>query len=253
MNHTIKRRMAITAAGLTVLAGGGIAFAATQSSPTQERKALLDNAAKRLNVSPEDLSAALQGAFEDRLDQAVKDGRLTQAQADRIKARVKADGGIPLGGPLDRGERHRHGGPGGPGRGMFFHRGPGGDAAAKYLGLTEQELHQQLESGKSLADIAKAKGKDVDGLKAAIVDEAKSHLDKAVADKMLTDAQRDKMLQELQSHVDDIVNGKPPKGARRFRHGMGFGPPGPPPGAPAPPATEPGAAPAPPVTDQQTN
>lgn len=250
MNHTIKRRVAISVAGLTVLAGGGIAFAATQSSPSAERKALLDNAAKRLNVSPDDLSAALQGAFEDRLDKAVADGRLTKEQADRIKARIKADGGIPLGGPLGGpGEQHFRHGPGGPGFG-FGHHGPGHsvDAAAKYLSLSESELHDQLESGKSLADVAKAKGKDVDGLKQAIVDAAKADLDKAVADKELTGAQRDQMVKDLESHVDDLVNGKPAAGKRGFRRGGHFGPPGPPPpGAP----TKPGAAPAPPVTEQQ--
>ena len=246
MNHTIKRRIAMSVAGVAVLAGGGIAFAATQNSPSHERKALLDNAAKRLNVSPEDLSAALQGAFEDRLDKAVADGRLTKEQADRIKARIKAEGGIPLGGPLGG-----PGGPGGPGgRGFGFHHhgpGPGIDAAAKYLGLTEAQLHEQLESGKTLAEIAKAKGKDVDGLKTAIVDAARARLDQAVKDKKLTDAQRDEMVKDLESHVDDLVNGKAPR-FRGRKGGHRFGPPGPPPGA-AP--NQPGFAPAPPVTEQQ--
>jgi hypothetical protein len=38
-------------------------------------------------------------------------------------------------------------------------------AAARYLGLSPQALRSQLEAGKSLAEIAAAQGKSVDGLK----------------------------------------------------------------------------------------
>ncbi len=82
------------------------------------------------------------------------------------------------------------------------------DAAAKYLGLSEAELHAQLESGKSLADVAKARNKPVDGLKAAIEAAVKSDLDKAVGDKRLTRAQADEILSELHDHLDEIVNRK---------------------------------------------
>jgi hypothetical protein len=254
VNQNFKRKVAISAAGVTVLAGGGLAFAATQSSPQTERKALLDNAAKRLNVSPDQLSAALQGAFEDQLDKAVADGRITKARADEIKARLKAGGGVPLGPPLAGGPEGRgfgHRGPGGPG-GPGGHRLGGADAAAKYLGLTEDQLHTQLESGKSLADVAKAQGKDVAGLKTAIVDAAKADLDKAVTDNRITAAQRDQMVKDLESHVDDLIAGKLPDGPRGFRGRRGhFGPGGPapvPPPDPATPQNKNGADPAPAVT-----
>ena len=42
-------------------------------------------------------------------------------------------------------------------------------AAAAYLGVTPAALRTELRSGKSLAQIATAKGKSVDGLKAALV------------------------------------------------------------------------------------
>src|SRR5262245_52074016 len=58
-------------------------------------------------------------------------------------------------------------GPGGPpggglavGFGKADHPGPSG-AVADYLGLTEDELRAQLESGKTLAQIASAQGKSV--------------------------------------------------------------------------------------------
>jgi hypothetical protein len=241
VNQPISRRAAAVAAGLAIAVGGGIAFAATRTSPADRQKELLSNAANRLNVTPDDLRSALQGAFGDQLDQAVKDGRLTQAQADAMKKRMKDTGLLPLGGGPGGhdgpgfGHRHGPGGPGGPG-------GPFGglDAAAKYLGVTADELHRQLEAGTSLADVAKAKSKDVDGLVQALKDAAKAGLDKAVADKRLTRAQADSILKEVDSHVADFVNGKRPKGRfgpgrgpDRDGDGDGFGPPPPPPPPPA--------------------
>jgi hypothetical protein len=233
MQNRIGRKVVIAVVGLALAAGGGLAYAATQNSPADQQQELLNNAAKRLNVSPSDLESALQGAFGDQLDNAVKSGRLTQAQADQIKQRLKEKGGLPLFGP---------GGPGGPGH--FERHGPGGpfgglDAAAKYLGVTEAKLHQQLEAGKSLADVAKAEGKSVDGLEQAIKDSAKAHLDDAVKAKRLTQAQADRILKDLDSRVGDLVAGKRPDhpGFRgHFRgHGPGPGPgmwgPPPPPGS----------------------
>ncbi|HET7375460.1 MAG TPA: hypothetical protein VFK30_02055, partial [Anaerolineae bacterium] len=54
------------------------------------------------------------------------------------------------------------GGPGGPGLGgRMLHSKTELDAAAKALGMTSDELSAQLWSGKTLADIATAKGVDI--------------------------------------------------------------------------------------------
>ena len=62
------------------------------------------------------------------------------------------------------------GGPGGPRLGFGGGPGPRGDLgpAAKYLGVTDQQLFSDLRAGRSLADVAKAQNKSVDGLKAAL-------------------------------------------------------------------------------------
>ena len=162
-----KRAVAIGAAMTLAVAGGGVAYAAATGG--DQRDALLRDAAQRLNVSPDELRSALQGAFSDQLDQAVRAGRLTQEQADRIEQQVRAHG-LPLGGPGIDGHGFGVGGPmGGPGHGPF---GAGLDAAATYLGLTRAQLGRQLMNGRSLADVAKAQGKPVDGLEQAMVDEA---------------------------------------------------------------------------------
>jgi hypothetical protein len=97
-------------------------------------------------------------------------------------------------------------------------------AAAKYLGLSESDLRTKLRDGQSLAAVAKAQGKDVEGLKSAIVDAAKADLDKAVTDKKLTQSQADDILSRLKDHIDDLVNAKPGDRPRHRGPGPGHGP-----------------------------
>ena len=85
-------------------------------------------------------------------------------------------------------------------------------------------------NGRSLADVAKAEGKSVDGLEQALVDEARTRLDRAVADRQLTSEQRDRILREVQEHVADLVSGRAPGPfGRHDWHGGRGGPSGPPP------------------------
>jgi hypothetical protein len=103
--------------------------------------------------------------------------------------------------------------------------GPGGPPAAiaSYLGLTEDELRAQLESGKTLAQIASARGKSVSGLEDVIYADMKTHLDQAVADGKLTAAQEQAMLAELRSHIDDMVNDSGPQVTVKGAGGAPFG------------------------------
>jgi hypothetical protein len=182
---------------------------------------VIDDAAKRLNVTPEALRGALGAAEDGQLDQQVKDGKLTQAQADAIKKR-RADDGAVLGGPGVGGAPGA--GPGGPGihpgfgGGLAFKRGTGGalDAAASALGLKLDDLTAKLKAGQSIADVAKDQNKSVDDVKTAITAGVTKELNQAVTDKKLTSDQRDKVLAELKDHLDDLVNGTPPAGGPRF-------------------------------------
>ena len=202
-----KRTVAAGAAALLAIAGGGAAIAATNgSSPQQESKAIVRDAAAQLGVSSADLTAALKQALKNRVDAAVAAGRLTQAQGAKIKKRID-EGDVPLVGI---------GGPGGPG---FRHHGPppGLDAAASYLGVTDAQLRSSLSSGKTLADIAKANGKSVDGLISAMVAKTKAPIAADVAAGRLTEAQQTQILSDLQQRITDLVNGKmpaPPSGSR---------------------------------------
>jgi polyhydroxyalkanoate synthesis regulator phasin len=217
----VKRYVLVSAAVLAAGAGGGAAIAASSGDERQQtEQSILDDAAKRLNVTPEALRSALGAAEDAQLDQQVKDGKLTQEQADAIKKERAANGGTVLGGPGVGG----HGGRGGPGggRGGFgfglglgglrFHTDAGGaiDAAATALGLKRDDLVAKLRDGKSIADVAKDQGKSLDDVKSAITDAVTKELDARVKDGKLTADQRDKVLSELKDHLDDLVTLEPP-------------------------------------------
>jgi hypothetical protein len=220
MSISAKRKLAVGAAGLAVLAGGGGAYAAgtTSTSPGRivvkpadlaaEQKAFLDDVAKRLNVTRDQLDAAVKGAAEARIDAAVAAGKLTKAQGDEAKKRLAAGAGPMLG--LGGVPGFGHGGPGGPG-GPGHLGGFGFDAAATYLGLSEDALRTQLQAGKSLADVAKAQNKDVAGLKAAMKDAVSKQLDQAVTDKKVTADEKTKILADLDTRLDDLINGTAPE------------------------------------------
>jgi hypothetical protein len=200
------------AVALIVVAVTGAAIAATNAlSPKAERKAIIDDAAKQLGVKPSDLDAALKQALKNRVDAAVKAGRLTKAEGDRIKARIDA-GDVPSLFPGRRGF--------GPGHRGHHGHGPGAalDAAAAYLGLSEDQLRDELEGGKTLAQVAKDKGKSVDGLVDAMLADKKKRIDAAVAAGKITKAERDEFVAGLKARVTNLVNGRfPPREHHEFR------------------------------------
>jgi polyhydroxyalkanoate synthesis regulator phasin len=216
MDSRIKHRLAIGLGAVLVLGGAGAAVAATQrNSPQEETQAIIDDAAKQLGVPSTDLTNALKKALANRVDAAVADGRLTQEQADRIKEHIQS-GALPL----FFGAPHR----GGiiPGLGPAIHHGL--DAAASYLGLSEEQLLDELESGKTLAQIAQAHGKPVSGLVDALVADFKTHLDAAVKAGRVTQDDANQILQDIRARVTAQVNGE--RGERFRRNGPSlFGPP----------------------------
>jgi polyhydroxyalkanoate synthesis regulator phasin len=234
-----RKILAGTVAALAV-GGAGAGYAATQlanPSPGEESKAIVDDAARSLGIEPARLDAALKKAMEDRIDAAVADGRLTKQQGEMLKKRIESNE-FPLFGPPAFGF-----GFGAPH--PFFH---GLDAAATYLGLTDEQLHRQLASGKTLAQLAKAKGKSVDGLEAALLKDVQAKLDTAVKAGRLTKAKEQQVLADLRERIDDLVNGQlrfrfREKGSFGFRgdRGFGFGHPGGPPVGPASPTLDPAA------------
>jgi hypothetical protein len=139
---------------------------------------------------------ALVSAAKAQLAQAVKDGKLTQAQADRIQQDLKQR--------ISDRVNHAGPGPGGP------HHGPGDAlaAAATYLGISQSDLMTQLRSGKTLGAIADATvGKSKSGLVAALVAQEKSELAQAVKDGRLTQTRADDLTTSLEDRITHLVDG----------------------------------------------
>ncbi len=232
-----RRKLAIGAAVLAGCAFAGGAYAATNE--TSPRQAFLNDVASRLHVSPQQLQSALQGATTDQLQAAVRAGRLTQAQANAIEQRMRVGRGPAL--PFFR----------------FRHTGrlAGGSlmAAARYIGISQNQFFDQLASGKSLAQIATAHGKSVAGLESSMVAASRSMLDRLRANGLITSAQEQKAVSRLQARIEQLVN----RTGVRPRFGPRFGPPpgqwplvrpsnAPPPPGP-PPGPGPGSLPFPPA------
>ena len=127
---------------------------------------------------------------------------------------------------IDAGERTAvRLGSGSAGRTGMHGRAPGGlDAAASYLGMSESSLRSALEGGKTLAQVAKDKGKSVDGLIAAMVADAKAELAAAVKAGRLTQAQSTRSRPTEGPHHRPGEQALPAPPASR-RAGPGFGPP----------------------------
>lgn len=80
-------------------------------------------------------------------------------------------------------------------------------SAATYLGMKPLDLTTQLKAGKSLADIATATaGKSRDGLVAALVTEATTKIDAAVADGKLAEARAAMAEQKLPNEIATLVD-----------------------------------------------
>jgi hypothetical protein len=224
LHRSLKRNVVLGLAALAVAAFAGGAYAATQNSGPNTRQAFLNDIAKRLHVTPSQLNSAINGATTDQIQAEVKSGQLTQAQANALEQRLKNRGSAPLlpltpglGAPRPflapgNGNGASPGGPpGGFGHGFGFGFGFGGfglNAAASYLGLSNAQLIQQLQSGKSLAQIASSKGKTAAGLEQAMTAPIKKALDAAVARKAITAAKEQRILGRLSSTLSQRINQK---------------------------------------------
>lgn len=79
------------------------------------------------------------------------------------------------------------------------------EAVQKLLGMTAEQLQAERLAGKSLVDIAAARGVNEEALIAAIVESHKATLAQLVADGKLTQAQADAMALRMQEQVKVMV------------------------------------------------
>jgi polyhydroxyalkanoate synthesis regulator phasin len=171
--------------------------------------------AKDEGKSVEGLEQALRDELRKDADRAVDDGVLTKESADRLVEKLSAcvDELVENEGRLGFGRFGPPGPPrppGPPGKGIVPGLFPGHDfmeTAADYLGVDPGEVREALRDGKSLADLARAEGKSVAGLKKELRDAIRADADRAVEDGALTREQADRLANSLGSAVDDLVEG----------------------------------------------
>ena len=134
----------------------------------------------------------------------VKDGTLTQAQADKVAS------------TLERSLPRR--GSGGHGRGHLDL-----DTAARVIGVTTDELHTALASGKTLAQVAQRKGISQATLVDRLVAAETARIAAAVKAGRLTQAQADAMTAKLRTRITARVTTTRPAGARGHHGGDRYG------------------------------
>lgn len=173
----------------------------TQSAGSQQRSqaadAYITRLAQNLGVTPDKLREALKQTALQEVDAAVARGDLTAQQAQAAKDRINSGefGGFGFG--IGRG------GPGGPdgGHGIFVER----DQLAQFLGITAEQLRTESE-GKSLAQVAQARGKTRDQLIQFIITSAQTRLASEVQAGRLTQQQADQRLSDLRTKVEEMVD-----------------------------------------------
>jgi lambda repressor-like predicted transcriptional regulator len=142
--------------------------------------------AEEQGVDLSTLKASVLESVKERLDQAVQDGRMTQAQADKATTWLESNFDTLVHQTL----------PIGPGR--WEHGGFRLNLFAEALGMSEADLMSALREGKTIAAIAEEKGIDLSTLKASVLESAK--------------AKADEMVNWFESNFDALVNQTLPMG-----------------------------------------
>lgn len=145
-------------------------------------------------------------AIKDALKGLVSDKTLTQAQAEKVATTL--DTALP-----HRGDGMRDGRRGGRHGGGAL----GPDVVAKVLGLTAAELRTQLDAGKTLTQIAAAKGISKATLIDNLVKAGQDTLAQAVTNGRLTQAQADVLTSTLRDRITSKVD-RAGHGPRVRRH-----------------------------------
>lgn len=211
----IPRWIAVGAAALAlfVLLIGGTALAqsGTSSTAADLRESFLNRLAQNLGIGRDALDSAIQQSAEQTIDDAVASGKLTQEQGAILKQRIQEGKGLFLfGGRWGLGPRL-------PGCGLSL------DTVASTLGITTDELRSELASGKTLSQIITEHGKTVDDVVNALVAEAKTKLDQAVADGRLTQEQANQILSTLPDRLKQMIEENQLPGRHwRQREGAGL-------------------------------
>ncbi|WP_406678526.1 hypothetical protein [Moorella sp. ACPs] len=184
----IKKRFSLVLILVLVLslAAAGVALAQANSSsqPGASLKQLyLEKLAANLGIDVSRLQEAMKNAGQQAVEAAQASGLIDSTRAQKLQKALE-DGYWPGFGGFKR-----------PAHGWGYKFG---SEIADALGITPQELHQELKDGKTLEQIAATKGLTLDQLKEQLISAAKTKLDQAVAGGKLSKEKADMILNRLE-------------------------------------------------------
>jgi polyhydroxyalkanoate synthesis regulator phasin len=173
-----RQRITLTLALLMTLSLlGAVPALAENATPGQHpqvkmQQTFLTKLAAELGIGEAKLQAALQTAARKTVDEASKTGLITRERAQKFQDAISKGKWWVAAKPGHQGSMVKKGG--------FV------DDAAHILGITPQELRDQLKSGRTLQQVATAKGLTLEQLKTKWLGQKKADLDKLVKDGRLT-------------------------------------------------------------------
>jgi len=189
------KAIAVSGLAVLVIAGGALFVAgranAQEGDPGSGRTGLLERVAGKLGIDVDTLKGAFKDARLDAVDEALSDGRITEEQAAKARQRIE-EGKRP-------GLRARH-------RVAMAARTSIVESSAGAMGMTADELRDELRAGKSIADVATERNVSIDDVKARITSDAQAKLAGLVEEGRIDQARADSAMERLNAHLDAIVN-----------------------------------------------
>ncbi len=158
---------------------------------------LAQNLAARLGVDRAKLDSAFSAAVQDTVDQAVRDGKLTQDQGNKVRAFAGSGLAGLLGSSLNAGES-----------------GPGFDAGdvdaivgavGQLFGMTADQLREAVHGGQTLDTLAQAHHVTMQQVHDAALHAIRTRLDQGVQSGKWVRAEADKMYQAYSDEIDNVL------------------------------------------------
>jgi uncharacterized protein YidB (DUF937 family) len=195
--------VALGAVGITAYAAGIHVLPVAAASPTPKTAGgaggkaasycgdYVNHLASDLNTSSDKVSNAAKQALDQTIDDAVKNGDLTAAQANSIKAKA-AGTGICSATLAGLGRAKAPGGAAGASQAYVA-------AAAKELGMQPADLQAALKKGQTIHQLADQKGISEADFRTGVINNLKPQLDQAVKDGKITQAQEDQAINRFKT------------------------------------------------------
>ena len=220
MKLTSFKRTAVAGVAALTLVGASIGAVAAQQAPTSPNPPTAP-------AGPRQGPPGQQQADHQQREQAFIDAvaaklGISSDQLRQAMDQARADVGMP-----QRGPGGPQGGPqGGPGRGEG-RMGGGLDAAAQALGVSADQLRQELAGGQTLTQVAQAHNVDPSTVANALKQAANAHIDQEAAAGRIPADQVDTAKQRAAERIDQMMSQTSPQRGPAGQSAQERGPRGP--------------------------